>query len=459
MLGQVKSVRVVGQPADLNWSLSLNTNCVGKYSYKNPAKTSFQNGLTAEDGCVDMTNNLGSLDWSGVPDENDIYVPQSYRIMYSSESSNYFAYQVYANLLGFERSNQQQEPPTGYIRLLTSPSHDDLSSENGGVVPTFISPKHSLANRYGPFNKADAIHRYMQSPQRPSEEVMVVIDPDNWLTASVAPIASLVRPGQGIGAPAFFVGQPQVETLWRDCICHLDNRAGVCKGLNPIAQLELKRLFNGAENAEVIETRSLLDGRACDVDPDHVAVPYFVHNSDMQKIAPLWKLIIAELLHVQPQTGKVLNRLQLNWCAEMYGYIFAAAALKIKHTITRGLQIRDVDKKISWEEWQRDPVLMIHMGRAWLPKEYASPWAHTEGANLRPPGKEQVWCKCNATAGDVVPWPLPPKSAGSVDFVSNITLTYIHDAYAKFGKPPKNKYRMGGYRNPYRGRPANPQIG
>ena len=59
VLGQVKSVRVVGQPEHPSWSLSLNTNCVGKYSYKNPAKTSFQNGIKVEDGCVDMTKNLG----------------------------------------------------------------------------------------------------------------------------------------------------------------------------------------------------------------------------------------------------------------------------------------------------------------------------------------------------------------------------------------------------------------
>eukprot|EP00656_Telonema_subtile_P001604 TRINITY_DN10701_c0_g1_i3.p1 TRINITY_DN10701_c0_g1~~TRINITY_DN10701_c0_g1_i3.p1 ORF type:complete len:157 (-),score=19.98 TRINITY_DN10701_c0_g1_i3:109-579(-) len=137
----------------------------------------------------------------------------------------------------------------------------------------------------------------------------------------------------------------------------------------------------------------------------------------------------------------VLTNLQLGWCEEMYGYIFAAAALRVKHRITPGLQIRDVEAKLTWSQWEQSSYLMIHMGRAWFPRKYANEvtpqWVHTEGKRLRAPQTEQVWCKCNYTAGTVVPWPLPE----GIDMVSNITLTLLHDSLEKYGSPPSNKYR------------------
>jgi hypothetical protein len=70
-------------------------------------------------------------------------------------------------------------------------------------------------------------------------------------------------------------------------------------------------------------------------------------------------------------------------------------------------QIRDVDGKISWEEWNRRKIAMIHMGRAWFPKTYAEKktpqWIHTEGGksgvgyDLRPEGTEQVG-KCDESS-------------------------------------------------------------
>ena len=57
-------------------------------------------------------------------------------------------------MLSFERSNQQAEPRTGYIRLLTASEPDDLSSEYGGIVPTFTAKRHSkFSYAYGPYNK------------------------------------------------------------------------------------------------------------------------------------------------------------------------------------------------------------------------------------------------------------------------------------------------------------------
>ena len=67
---------------------------------------------------------------------------------------------------------------------------------------------------------------------------------------------------------------------------------------------------------------------------------------------------------------------------------------------------------------------------------------------LRPRNTEQVWCKCNYTAADVRPWPLPPTP---IDFVSNITLTYLHESMVKYGNPKPNKYRGDAVRHRHGG--------
>ena len=89
---------------------------------------------------------------------------------------------------------------------------------------------------------------------------------------------------------------------------------------------------------EVADAADILDGRNCNVAPDHVAVPYFVHRDDLARIAPLWRLIIIKLIAVKDQLGqRHFQALQLGWCAEMYAYIFAAAALGVRHKIIPGM--------------------------------------------------------------------------------------------------------------------------
>ena len=48
-----------------------------------------------------------------------------------------------------------------------------------------------------------------------------------------------------------------------------------------------------------------------------------------------------------------------------------------------------------------------------------------------------VWCKCNDTASDVIPWPIPPLSDWE-DFQSRITLIYLHEGRRMFGPIAKN---------------------
>ena len=111
----------------------------------------------------------------------------------------------------------------------------------------------------------------------------------------------------------------------------------------------------------------------------------------------------------------------------MFGYIFAAAHVGVKHELVRGMQIRDVDPRVSESEMAKIP--MIHVGRAWFPKDYLPGWQwhNPEGKDFKHFGN-QVWCKCNYTAADIIPWPLPL----GIDAQSKYTLTMIHDSYERF---------------------------
>lgn len=325
--------------------------------------------------------------------------------MYSVESSTYFAYQSYANLYAFEHSNQQQSPPAAYTRLLTSSEEDDLSVANGGKIPTFTSPREPFSRSYSPYNKPTSLTAYMESDVSPTEEVIVIIDPDNWLVQNIGPIAAKVRPGQAVATAAFYDGNPLVTDLYQKHICK----------------------------------------NACDFIPDTVAVPYFVHREDAKKIAPLWKELTKKVFELfkDPVHAATYQSLQPGWCAEMYGYVFAAAELRVKHTILPNLQHRDVDGKITWDEAMKRRIRMIHMGRAWFAKDWATQhaarWVHRPAWEYSPPNTEQVWCKCNQTAADERPWPMPP----NIDFTSNVTLTLLHQSELEYGNAPMNKFRRG----------------
>ena len=187
-----------------------------------------------------------------------------------------------------------------------------------------------------------------------------------------------------------------------------------------------------------------------------MAVPYFIHREDAKRIAPLWVKLTKKVhaVYQKPGMQQKWHSLQPGWCAEMHAFNFAAAELGIRFNKMPKLQIRDVDGKISYAHWARErlPIAMIHVGRAWFPRAYVQKhtpqWYHTEGHSLRPRNTEQVWCKCNYTAADVRPWPLPPTP---IDFVSNITLTYLHESMVKYGNPKPNKYRGDAVRHRHGG--------
>lgn len=143
--------------------------------------------------------------------------------------------------------------------------------------------------------------------------------------------------------------------------------------------------------------------------------------------------------------------LDVNWASEMFGYnmagrkefvlicimvtnIIKAAHLGIKHEAVTELQVRDVDGERSFERCK--DKISIHMGRAWFPKgdKRALRWIHTEGRSFSHFG-DQVFCKCNFTASTVEIWPIPDK----LDFVSTITLNYLHYSKVELGPVFENE--------------------
>lgn len=188
----------------------------------------------------------------------------------------------------------------------------------------------------------------------------------------------------------------------------------------------------------------------CDATLDMVGVPYFVHRNDLEKIAP-WFLKYIEIMKAKEETDKAfLSRyrgVQMGWGTEMFAYIFGAAHAGVKHEVVRGVQRRDVSHRPKTKEEERS-LSMIHMGRAWFPKDYppAKKWAHTEGRAWAHFG-QQVWCKCNFTASDIIPWPMPKE----IDWQSYHTLYLLHYGREYFGKLPRSKFRKPGrsYHEPY----------
>ena len=325
--------------------------------------------------------------FSTVPDLSQPHT----RIVFSVSSSHYFGYQVYANAFAF-----LQTKPThaSWMRLLTARQPDDLSER----LPTFTGPKHPWSEGYTPFNKPDVIDKWFHSKDAPHpEDIIVVIDPDNWLLLDIEPYTRDVSAKHAVGMQAYYHGARRLsQQLWRS----------VCR-----------------ENCQ----RRL----------DLVGVPYILQASDLKDIAPLWKeylMLLRTKWDGEEAFRKEYGRIGMEWSMEMFAFNFGAAHLGITTKVVNDLQVRDVETTFPGTEFEERP--MIHMGRAWFPKEeaqLAEPWRSSDDGGQSSNGI-QVWCKCNLTAGEIHPWPLPKQ----MDFVSKHTLRLLHESREYFGSVPVN---------------------
>lgn len=129
-----------------------------------------------------------------------------YLIVYSSESSDYFGYQTHSNYYAFLTSKQHKN--SHFLRLLTSSKIDDMAY----YIPTYTIKRHPYSTQYRPLNKADSLFKFYQSPSIDSYiannqiEIIVVIDPDNWIIRDVSKWVKKVRKGHPLGESAWSHG-------------------------------------------------------------------------------------------------------------------------------------------------------------------------------------------------------------------------------------------------------------
>lgn len=85
------------------------------------------------------------------------------------------------------------------------------------------------SKRYSPLNKADVTQKWFASASAPGpDEVIVMIDPDNWLLQPIDHIAAQVKPGHAIAEAAWFSGQGGMVRKVRPAfVC----AQGLCSGL------------------------------------------------------------------------------------------------------------------------------------------------------------------------------------------------------------------------------------
>ena len=66
-------------------------------------------------------------------------------------------------------------------------------------------------------DKADVTAKWFESVNAPgADEVIVMIDPDNWLLQPVGAVAALISPGHAVAEGAWFEGQKALVREVRD---------------------------------------------------------------------------------------------------------------------------------------------------------------------------------------------------------------------------------------------------
>mmetsp|Transcript_21582 Transcript_21582/g.40307 ORF Transcript_21582/g.40307 Transcript_21582/m.40307 type:complete len:540 (-) Transcript_21582:361-1980(-) len=409
-----KSMRLIGK-AEIDFFSSCNVEnhyvgslfasegCVKRYNYPVAQSFKFNTALPLSRKQIspqELITQWESQDHKPVLPASGI--PKT-RIIFSCESSEYFGYQVWANYYGYLTSGQKS---ASWTRLLTAGERDDLSDAIPGLA-TFQAKRSLYSRRYSPINKPDIIAKWYESADRPKEEIVAVIDPDNWLLRDLSQYTSQVTPGNAIGEPAYYHGSRSAQRMWKE----------VCRN-------------------------------NCDVSLDLVGVPYIVHREDLAKIAPLWRsytIMLKDRMDSDKDFSEKYKSLDLSWAAEMFGYNMASAHVGVVHKVVPRIQIRDVDSERRKSKLQ--DISMIHVGRAWFPKSDPSAyrWAHTEGKSFARNG-QQVWCKCNYTGSVIQPWPVPEDA----DFQSTKTLEILHYSNERFGPVPENKkFRFGATQHGY----------
>lgn len=234
-----------------------------------------------------------------------IFFPKT-TVVFSTECLPYFDWQSLALYFSIKRTN----PHMKVVRLMACDSYDPEKDTIGKIIETFVHENMRHSNLvpekgYPSYNKPFSLFEYFQKKNDDSE-YFIILDSD-----------MIVRE-------------------------HMDpKKLGVKSGV--VFSSEYKYLI-GAENNfkdRFLVTRNQVD---------KVGGIYMFHKNDVSDLSLLWfeytkkvrEFIIYNLETFLKETLSIEDyhdekkRVQAQWHAEMYGYIFAASHLNIKHIEKKG---------------------------------------------------------------------------------------------------------------------------
>lgn len=236
---------------------------------------------------------------------------KAFHVVYNVEPGYYMDWQSRYNYYWFLETQKN----AGYTRLLSADKPDELAS----IIPTFTAP--AYPSSYKPFNKAFGLMHLLKT-DRIKEDIIALIDSDCYLLWDMTYIAKMAKKGSPVAHQGYMGPIP-----------YPDNPTNRNKDYYDLAKVFCK-------NCKFV---------------DPIAVPIFIHREDFKVLAPLWVKKIEEMRsnkHLWKDSWRG-GRFNLDWTVEMYGYIFAAAEIGLKHQMRE-----DMELIITWDKIFIAP--MIH---------------------------------------------------------------------------------------------------
>ena len=238
----------------------------------------------------------------------------TFHTVFNVQSKQYFEWQSRYSVF-WHRQSQQPGPVTRLLSMGGAWPRDPHPHATGDhlmkEVPTHLVPEYDYGiDSYVAYNKPLSITHWLQTT-KVTEDVIIVLDPD---CALVHPITTPVEEGR-----------PQANQGYYS--------------------------FKKADSIEMQIARHCCKGLCLHFDP--IAVPVVVHRNDLEKIAPLWLKYTEDIRRDRQGPNKwpiewndnrfTVNRIE--WVAEMFGYVLAAAHLDIRHEIVDLQMVPSVHKR------------------------------------------------------------------------------------------------------------------
>jgi len=304
----------------------------------------------------------------------------TYHSVFNVQSKQYFEWQSRYSVF-WHKQVGMSGPITRLLSMggawPTNPNPHPVGDHLMQEVPTHIAPQYDYSiDNYVAYNKPLAITHWLQTT-KVEEDVIIIMDPD---CAYISKVDYQVEEGMPVATSGYYSFKDKKSIEWQIAEHYCK---GVCKRYDPIA------------------------------------VPIVIHRKDLEKVAPLWLKYTEDIRRDREGPNKwpiewndnkyVVNRIE--WVAEMFGYVIAAAHLDLRHEIVDLQMVPSVHKRLT----PNVPFLHYHV--------------RIETAD------HKFWNKGDDHAGQRFPWPVAP----GTDAVTTRLLTALHEAYEALGETDRMK--------------------